>query len=104
MHGRSSGRPRRPPTHNFELLPPIRSARPLWDLKHPRIGQPRPAVEPAGGRNVVSPSVWPLVVAIGLGLVFVALLLSSVWACIGGQLSPAGIVGWTWREHHEAAA
>jgi heme/copper-type cytochrome/quinol oxidase subunit 1 len=25
-----------PPEHNFESLPPIRSARPLWDLKHPR--------------------------------------------------------------------
>jgi cytochrome c oxidase subunit 1 len=25
-----------PPEHNFESLPPIRSPRPLWDLKHPR--------------------------------------------------------------------
>ena len=24
-----------PPIHNFELLPPIRSRRPLWDLAHP---------------------------------------------------------------------
>lgn len=24
-----------PPPHNFELLPPIRSRRPLWDLAHP---------------------------------------------------------------------
>ena len=25
-----------PPEHNFERLPPIRSARPLWDIKHPK--------------------------------------------------------------------
>jgi heme/copper-type cytochrome/quinol oxidase subunit 1 len=24
-----------PPEHNFELLPPIRSERPLWDANHP---------------------------------------------------------------------
>ena len=24
-----------PPLRNFELIPPVRSARPLWDLKHP---------------------------------------------------------------------
>jgi heme/copper-type cytochrome/quinol oxidase subunit 1 len=24
-----------PPVHNFDLLPPIRSRRPLWDLAHP---------------------------------------------------------------------
>jgi heme/copper-type cytochrome/quinol oxidase subunit 1 len=24
-----------PPEENFELLPPIRSRRPLWDLAHP---------------------------------------------------------------------
>jgi cytochrome c oxidase subunit I len=25
-----------PPEHNFERLPPIRSARPLWDVEHPK--------------------------------------------------------------------
>jgi cytochrome c oxidase subunit 1 len=24
-----------PPDYNFETLPEVRSARPLWDLKHP---------------------------------------------------------------------
>jgi cytochrome c oxidase subunit 1 len=24
-----------PPVHNFDEVPPVRSARPLWDLKHP---------------------------------------------------------------------
>jgi cytochrome c oxidase subunit I len=24
-----------PPSYNFEELPPVRSRRPLWDLKHP---------------------------------------------------------------------
>jgi cytochrome c oxidase subunit 1 len=25
-----------PPPHNFSSLPPIRSDRPLWDLRHPK--------------------------------------------------------------------
>jgi cytochrome c oxidase subunit 1 len=41
-----------PPPHNFDELPRIRSARPVWDLKHPRGGQPpghQPRVpEPVG--------------------------------------------------------
>jgi cytochrome c oxidase subunit 1 len=24
-----------PPAYNFEVVPPVRSSRPLWDLKHP---------------------------------------------------------------------
>ncbi|HEY3082162.1 MAG TPA: cytochrome c oxidase subunit I [Chloroflexota bacterium] len=37
-----------PPPHNFEALPPIRSARPLWDAKHPEAAvgpRPRAGVE-----------------------------------------------------------
>jgi len=30
-----------PPPHNFAQLPPIRSRRPLWDLKHPDSPEPR---------------------------------------------------------------
>ncbi|HMJ75425.1 MAG TPA: hypothetical protein VK507_05605, partial [Iamia sp.] len=25
-----------PPPHNFDELPPIRSNRPVWDLRHPK--------------------------------------------------------------------
>ncbi len=28
-----------PPEHNFEAVPPVRSARPLWDLAHPQGGR-----------------------------------------------------------------
>ena len=35
-----------PPAHNFAVVPPVRSARPLWDLAHPerrrRAARPRP--------------------------------------------------------------
>jgi cytochrome c oxidase subunit 1 len=36
-----------PPEHNFVSLPPIRSPRPLWDLKHPRSSSvaPSPSAE-----------------------------------------------------------
>jgi cytochrome c oxidase subunit 1 len=39
-----------PPEHNFDSLPPIRSARPLWDLRHPRssaVAQSRSAEPPS---------------------------------------------------------
>jgi cytochrome c oxidase subunit 1 len=29
-----------PPPHNFDSLPPIRSNRPVWDLRHPKEAQP----------------------------------------------------------------
>jgi cytochrome c oxidase subunit I len=30
-----------PPEHNFRRLPPIRSARPLWDVEHPKNAEAR---------------------------------------------------------------
>ena len=43
-----------PPPHNFDLVPPVRGRRPLWDIAHPdRPDQPaRPDNGPAAGRGV----------------------------------------------------
>ena len=38
-----------PPTHNFDLVPPIRSRRPLWDLAHPE--HPDPPVGSPSSRD-----------------------------------------------------
>ena len=95
-----------PPPHNFHRLPPVLSARPLWDLK--RRGRPRGEapdwIEPAESGDRVCPSHWPLVVALGLALLFAALLVSPVWAFAGGLMCVAGIVGWTWPAAPEPGA
>jgi len=95
-----------PPPHNFHRLPPVLSARPLWDLK--RRGRPRGEapdwIEPAESGDPVCPSHWPLVVALGLALLFAALLVSPVWAFAGGLMCVAGIVGWTWPAAPEPGA
>jgi len=39
-----------PPPHNFDSLPPIRSNRPVWDLRHPRH-----AARPSGPSGEVAP-------------------------------------------------
>ncbi|MDQ3856504.1 MAG: cytochrome c oxidase subunit I [Chloroflexota bacterium] len=37
-----------PPVHNFELVPPIRSRRPVWDLNHPELADWRKPEEHKG--------------------------------------------------------
>ena len=44
--------PSPPPEHNFDLVPPVRGRRPLWDLAHPERPDPAPArLSGLGGRG-----------------------------------------------------
>jgi cytochrome c oxidase subunit 1 len=89
-----------PPPHNFLRVPTIVSARPLWDLKH---HASTTWVEPVALQHV-EPTVWPLVVAVGLALTFVALLLQPVWAFVGALSCLVAIVAWTWPTDREPRA
>ena len=40
-----------PPAHNFDLVPPIRGRRPLWDVAHPDRPDPVPIGGPKGWNN-----------------------------------------------------
>jgi cytochrome c oxidase subunit 1 len=89
-----------PPPNNFVLLPPIISARPLWDLKR-RVHESTTWIEPIEPQHV-EPTLWPLIVAVGLALTFVALLVAPVWTVVGAVVCLAAIIGWTWPTEREA--
>jgi hypothetical protein len=52
------------------------------------------------------PTAWPLVLALGLALIFFSMVTSVIFAILGGILSLSGIVGWALQlfpvEAHEA--
>src|ERR1700691_1972429 len=58
--------------------------------------------------NPPSPTVWPLLLALGLTLAATGLLASTKISWAGGLLALAGCIGWIFqvfpREHHEAIA
>jgi cytochrome c oxidase subunit 1 len=87
-----------PPPHNFDRLPIVRSARPVWDMKYgeaprgPALAQPRD-VKAAGSMepephsiHLPPPSFYPIVLAFGLTLASYTLLFSDsigVWRFVG---------------------
>jgi cytochrome c oxidase subunit 1 len=78
--------PSPPPEWNFGETPEVRGRDPLWDLKRHR-GSPLPEPSPGTGAgiHIPPPSYWPLVSAVGVLAVFVALMLSP-------KLGPWGII------------
>ncbi|MSQ34118.1 MAG: cytochrome c oxidase subunit I [Dehalococcoidia bacterium] len=104
--------PSPPPIYNFATIPTVHSRDPWWEEKEKRRGAPVPV---AGGSNgephqdeghgihMPSPSYWPIVVALGLGvmagglLVFASVnLISGLIVTLGGGLvAIIGIFGWS---------
>jgi cytochrome c oxidase subunit I len=80
-----------PPPHNFDLVPIVRSRRPVWDLKYgeaphgPAVTEPRD-VKAAGSPeedlphsiHLPPPSFYPIILAFGLTMAAYALLYSSI--------------------------
>ena len=61
-----------------------------------------PAPVSFGPADVGRPSIWPLVVAVSLGLVAVGAAEGPAWVVGGGLLILVAVAGWTarvWREH-----
>jgi cytochrome c oxidase subunit I len=74
-----------PPPHDFDTIPPVYGRDSFWREKHgDRLGRkpaPLPATPDVHGFHLPSPSHWPIVVGLGLGL------------CAVGALTHIGIVG-----------
>ncbi len=78
--------PSPPPEWNFGEEPVVHGRDPLWDLKRQRGGPlPEPSPGTGAGIHIPPPSYWPLVSAIGVTAIFVALILSH-------KLGPWGII------------
>src|SRR5688500_9917784 len=78
--------PSPPQEFNFAEEPEVHSRDPLWETKRERGGQlPEPQRVSGAGIHLPNPSYWPLLAAVGVALVFVALQLLPL-------LGPLGVV------------
>ncbi|HMP39539.1 MAG TPA: cbb3-type cytochrome c oxidase subunit I, partial [Roseiflexaceae bacterium] len=119
--------PSPPPVYNFEKIPTVHSRRPLWDTKYPDLDMAHEPGKPALKRSeamalerermgeiaqppihLPSPTWNPLIIAVGLTLLFFGILYSA-WLflalplVIGGLLLVAvAIVGWVRDSHKDS--
>ena len=76
--------PSPPPEWNFERLPVVEGRDPLWEEKRKRGGRlPEPVAGTGAGIHLPNPSYWPLVTALGVTAVFVAIMMSPKWGALG---------------------
>jgi cytochrome c oxidase subunit 1 len=72
--------PSPPPEWNFEQSPTVHGRDPLWELKRERGGAlPEPKAGTGAGIHLPNPSYWPLVTAVGVAALFVAIMMSPKW-------------------------
>jgi cytochrome c oxidase subunit 1 len=75
-----------PQEWNFDRVPTVDGRDPLWHLKRENGGAlPEPPLTSGAGIHLPNPSYWPLVSAIGVASLFVAIMMLPKWG-------PAGIV------------
>ena len=89
-----------PPAHNFDSLPPVASARPLWDLKHPDKADghvPQTEEEEDHHIHMPPPSYWPITMAAGLTVMFGGFVVAPLGfglAFIGLIIFAISMTGW----------
>jgi cytochrome c oxidase subunit I+III len=109
-----------PPPYNFREIPVVHSRDPLWEQAGPPVADP--GLEPAAtavalnqrterrealGTDLLDAaphsrvfladaSIWPLVTAIAVGIIFAGLLVSLWFVPIGAVLTYVGLIGWLW--------
>ncbi|HLW58997.1 MAG TPA: cytochrome c oxidase subunit I [bacterium] len=74
--------PSPPPEHNFDLVPPVRGRRPLWDLEHPDRAAPARGggSQRAAGRTAIPAPRLGMLLFIGTeGVFFLMLILAYVY-------------------------
>jgi cytochrome c oxidase subunit 1 len=78
--------PSPPQEWNFDKAPSVQGRDPLWELKRLNGGPlPEPPLTSGAGIHLPNPSYWPLISAIGVTSLFVAIMMLPKWG-------PAGIV------------
>jgi cytochrome c oxidase subunit I+III len=111
-----------PAEHGWSIVPIVRSRHPLWDQDELDSGPPRLErfvrgfaqwplrwraaliVGTANGRpqevfRVADPSIWPLITAGGVLLIFLCELIKLRWGiAVGVGVIIAGVIGWTWPQ------
>jgi cytochrome c oxidase subunit 1 len=92
-----------PPEWNFDRLPTVDGRDPLWEEKRKRGGRlPEPVVGSGAGIHLPNPSYWPLVTAVGVTAVFVAIMMSPKWGPWGIVVAVAllffGLYNWLFEK------
>jgi cytochrome c oxidase subunit 1 len=95
--------PSPPPEWNFDRLPTVVGRDPLWEEKRKQGGRlPEPVAGSGAGIHLPNPSYWPLVTAVGVTAVFVAILMSPKWGPWGIVAAVAlllfGIYSWLFEK------
>jgi cytochrome c oxidase subunit 1 len=97
-----------PPQYNFLRIPTVASRDPLWEEAGPRtvyeladdrretIASSLLDAEPQQRLGLPGPSIWPFLLSIAVGILFIGTIV-SMWAVpIGFVLAVACVVGWFW--------
>ena len=92
-----------PPPHDFDEVPPVYGRDSFWREKHGdaqgRKPPPPPRVPEAHGLHLPGPSHWPIVIALGIGLVAVGALTSVALVLAGAAVMLVGAFAFA-LEHH----
>jgi cytochrome c oxidase subunit 1 len=89
-----------PPAYNFAEVPNIKGRDHYWIMKDEAreagnpITEPEPAVDPRT-IHMPSPSYWPVITAIGVGLIGGGLLSHYGVSFLGGLIAFIGVIGWS---------
>ena len=115
-----------PPSYNFQVFPEVRSRHPLWDQAREdgAHGPAWPAEKalklPDDRRETLSstvldarpearialpgPTVWPLMLAMAVGVAFAGAIVHVSLVLVGALLSVVALIGWHWPRDEEDSA
>jgi cytochrome c oxidase subunit 1 len=92
-----------PPVHNFDTIPPVYGRDTFWREKH---GPGRAPLAPAPvehGIHLPSPSHWPVVLALGVGLAAAGALIHVAVVGLGAVLAFVSAVAFALEHHRDPA-
>lgn len=95
--------PSPPPEYNFATIPVVHSREPLWDSKHPELGDHLPSVTGASDDvdtesiHMPNASYWPAITAIGVGLGAALLMVNPILSISGVIISIVGVYAWSFE-------
>ncbi|HXG92891.1 MAG TPA: cytochrome c oxidase subunit I [Blastocatellia bacterium] len=98
-----------PPPYNFVFPPTVNSRTPMWtrtadtpvvtglrsECREVLLTNPLDA-EPDRRYEMPGPSIWPLMLALGVGVTFIVVIFTPWGIPIGGTLCAIALIGWFW--------
>jgi cytochrome c oxidase subunit I+III len=116
-----------PPQYNFQRVPFVTSAHPLWQSEHPVDGDAGPELawrermanaetderetpcttpldaDPDHRLILPGPSLWPMALAFAATVAFLGAMVHPTVVVLGGVLAGGALIGWHWPSRSEAS-